>query len=263
MQNYRASTTIASESTKSSRRAMPARRTLSRSTKNHVTRDIKVENIVEDLMVLFAHLGLDGGSIFNFANNVRRSNGAPKQTLARLAAISDLLTTWHQDPSFLDSCGDPAPLTLNGRRHSFRQIAKTVLPNVPATQLLRELVRLRAVRVDQDGKVHVKMRTLSIYEDKRLAALHTLSSLHGFINTLRHNLESAPANSAQLFHRVARNCDFDRQKIPQLKIWLRRHGQSLLESVDIWMVNQSKPRVGARPKKRAQVSVGVYLVVDP
>ncbi len=241
---------------------MRGRRNAFHDAKNSVSRAVKVDNVIEDLIALFARLGLDSGHLLNPASSARRSNRAHSQTLARLAAISDLLTLWHQDPSYLDSSGEPAPLPLNGRRRSFRHIAKTVLPDEPATKLLRELVHLRAVRVDRQGNVRVKMRTLSIYEDKRLAALHTLNSLGGFINTLRHNLESAPANSAQLFHRIARNGDFDLQKIPQLKIWLRRHGQSMLESVDIWMINHSKPQAGKRLKKTAQVSVGIYLAVD-
>jgi hypothetical protein len=133
-----------------------------------------------------------------------------------------------------------------------------------ANQLLRELEHLKAVTVDGRGKVHALVRSINVYEDKRLAALHTLNSLRGFINTLRHNLESAPSNSDQLFHRVAWNGELDAKEIPKLKIWLRRHGQNLLESADSWMSSKSRhrPQYAKRPKGSVQVSVGLYLAVD-
>jgi hypothetical protein len=227
------------------------------STLRHVT----VDDVIEDLLDLFGRLGLDAGHLISRAKDWNQPNRPAWKPLPQLSAIGDLLTLWHQDPGFLDSSGNPIPLKMTGRRGSFREIADRSVPSIPAIQILRELQRLRAVRVDKKGLIHVRTRSLSIYEDKRLAALYTLNSLRGFINTLHHNLESPPANSDQLFHRIAWNGEFDIQKIPQLKIWLRRHGQSLLESVDIWMLSQSNARTVKRPKKVVQASVGLYLAV--
>ncbi len=225
-------------------------------------RAVTVDDVVRDLLALFGRLGLDAGNLINRVKYVHHTRHAMRRSLAQLSAMSDLLTRWHQDPTFLNSTGNPQPLKMSGRRISFRRIAKIAVPSIPPVQLLRDLKRLRAVRVDDEGLIHARMRSLSIYEDKRLAALHTLNSLRGFINTLHHNLGSRPANSHQLFHRIAWNGDFDGRKLPQLKIWLRRHGQSLLESTDTWMMNQSVSRHIKRPKKAVQASVGVYLAVD-
>lgn len=223
---------------------------------------VTVDDVIKDLMALFGRLGLDAGHVIKRVKYIHRANRTNGQPITQLSGLSDLLTLWHQNPSFLDPAGNPAPMRMDGRRNSFRKIASIAVPNAPVTRLLRELVRLRAVRVDKEGIIHVRMRSLSIYEDKRLAALHTLNSLRGFINTLHHNLDSPPANSDQLFHRIAWSGEFDKRKIPQLKIWLRRHGQSLLESVDLWMMNQSNARNGKRPRKGVQASVGLYLSVD-
>ncbi|MGA2776823.1 MAG: DUF6502 family protein [Steroidobacteraceae bacterium] len=229
-------------------------------------RAVTVDDVVRDLLALFGSLGLDAGHLINRVNYVdhtrRGWRQSSRESLAQLSTMSDLLSLWHQDPSFVDSAGNPLPLKMSGRGISFRRIAAIAVPGIPAPQLLGELKRLRAVRVDSKGLIHARMRALSIYEDKRLAALHTLNSLRGFINTLHHNLGSPPANSDQLFHRIAWNGDFDRRKLPELKIWLRRHGQNLLESVDIWMMSQAASRPAKRAKKAVQASVGLYLSVD-
>jgi uncharacterized protein DUF6502 len=225
-------------------------------------RYVTVDDVIKELLDLFERLGLDAGHLINRVRAMDISGRPMRRPHPQVSAISDLLTLWHQDPSFLNSAGNPKPVKMSGRRGSFREIAEKSVPNMPPTQLLRELQRLRAVRVDKKGLIHVRMRSLSIYEDKRLAALHTLNLLRGFINTLRHNLESPPSNADQLFHRIAWNGEFDMEKIPRLKIWLRRHGQSVLESADMWMMNQSNVGGLRRPKKRVQASVGLYLAVD-
>jgi hypothetical protein len=108
------------------------------------------------------------------------------------------------------------------------------------------------------------MRSFPAYEDKRLAIQHTLTSLDGFIRTLRHNLDSAPSNSDQLFHRIARCSDFDIKEIPALKIRVKRHGQGFLESFDNWLIRKAstKPKKSSRGQKKANVSIGVYLSVE-
>ncbi len=228
------------------------------------SRDTTVDDVIQDLLSLFKFLGLDSGHL---ATRVRDLGKAPKKSdrpYPHASAIGDLLTMWHEDPDFLDDIGNPKPIKVGGAGQSFRKLAEKSVPNMSANQLLRELEHLKAVTVDGRGKVHALVRSINVYEDKRLAALHTLNSLRGFINTLRHNLESAPSNSDQLFHRVAWNGELDAKEIPKLKIWLRRHGQNLLESADSWMSSKSRhrPQYAKRPKGSVQVSVGLYLAVD-
>jgi len=178
-------------------------------------------------------------------------------------AISDLLTLWHHDVSYLDHSGKPLPLRMRSSHASFRSLAKKAAPSMTAPQMLTELKRLKAVRVDARGQIHVRQRSLQIYNDKRHRVIHTLTSLHGFINTLRHNLNAGSDNSKQLFQRVAWNSDFDATQVPKLKIWVGRYGQALLESADGWMLKNSK-KSGRNSKKSVSltgVSIGVYLSV--
>jgi hypothetical protein len=128
--------------------------------------------------------------------------------------------------------------------------------------LLSELERIGAVTIDTNRYIRVHVRSLPVYEDKHLAIQHTLISLDSFIRTLRHNLNSTPSNSDQLFHRVAWNGDLDDREIPALKIRVKKHGQAFLESCDNWMTRKSESSTSSRKRKRAQVFIGVYLAVD-
>jgi hypothetical protein len=180
------------------------------------------------------------------------------------AAIGELLTAWYEDTQYLDKSGNPLPIRMNGNRTSFAQLANRVVPNLDARWLLSQLERVRAVAIDENRLIHIKMRSLPVYEDKRLATQHTLTSLEGFIRTLRHNLDSAPSNSEQLFHRIAWNGEFSSKDLPKLKIRMKRNGQNFLESCDNWMTHKSKSsaRISKRRNKLLQVSIGVYMSID-
>jgi len=187
---------------------------------------------------------------------------ASRRLYPHIAAIGDLLTSWHQDPNFLDDSGGPLPIKMRGTRRSLRFLAEKSVPNMDLNLLLSELERMGVVAIDSRGFIRVQMRSLPVYEDRRLAIQHTLTSLDSFIKTLRHNLNSPPSNSNQLFHRVARNGAFDVREIPALKIRVKRQAQSFLESSDNWMARRLTARKKNSKTRFAQVTIGVYLSVD-
>jgi Family of unknown function (DUF6502) len=227
-------------------------------------REITVDDVIKDLLDLFGHLGLDPGRLAARVADVDQTAMASRKLYPHASAIGELLTAWHQDPEYLDNLGSPAPIRMRTRLRSFRNLASKTVPNMDPRTLLSELQQIGAVTIDTNGYIRVHMRSLPVYEDKRLAIQHTLVSLDSFIRTLRHNLDSTPSNSDQLFHRVAWNGDLDPREIPTLKIRVKRHGQNFLESCDNWMARRTKPsaKSSRKNKRRAQVFIGVYLAVE-
>jgi hypothetical protein len=227
-------------------------------------REVTVDDVIKDLLDLFAHLGLDAGRLAARVVDLDPVGIASRRLFPHASAIGELLTAWHQDPKYLDELGSPLPIKMHGRNRSFRQLAERTVPNMDPRSLLSELQQIGATSTDAKGFVRVHMRSLSVYMDKHLAIQHTLVSLDSFIRTLRHNLNSTVSNSDQLFHRVAWNGDFDARKIPTLKIRVKRHGQNFLESCDNWMMRGTKTSAAKHKKgrKAVQVFIGVYLAVD-
>jgi hypothetical protein len=225
-------------------------------------RAVTPDDVITVLLELFAQLQIDP---MQFSSRVRSASKGP--LLGRLyshtATIGEILTAWHQNPEYLDSAGSPSAIRVRGRTPSFFGLAKLAAPDIDPALLLRELKALGAITLDRSKRVRVNMRSLPVYMDKEVAIHYTLTSLHNYIRTLQHNLESDPTNSDQLFHRIAWNDSFDRSLVPALKIKLRRQGQSFLESFDNWMVRKAK-LVGDKRKKtkRAQISIGIYLAID-
>jgi len=227
-------------------------------------REVTANEVIENLFNLFEHLGIDIPRPASPSPDATAINNSLHPLYPYASAIGELLTSWHQDPHYLDDLGNPTPIRLRGRRPSFHSLAQHAVPKLNESYLLSELERLGAVSIDRSNFIHVHMRSFPAYEDKRLAIQYTLASLDGFIRTLRHNLDSAPSNSEQLFHRIARCSDFDIREIPALKIRVKRHGQNFLESFDNWLIRKAstKPKKTNRGQKKANVSIGVYLSVE-
>jgi hypothetical protein len=226
-------------------------------------RAVSSDDVIAVLLELFAHLQIDPMQFSSRVKTARKSSLSGR-LYSHTATIGEVLTAWHQNPEYLDSAGNPSPIRVRGRSPSFFGLASLAAPGIDPAALLRELKLLGAITLDRSKRVRVNMRSLPVYMDREVAIHYTLTSLHNYIRTLRHNLESDPTNSDQLFHRIAWNDSFDRSLIPALKIKLRRQGQSFLESFDNWMTRRTKLAGGKKNKKtkRAQISIGIYLAVD-
>jgi Family of unknown function (DUF6502) len=242
----------------------PGSKTLRESSDLLPLREVSVDDVIKQLLDLFDHLGIDASRLASRLSNLEAKALTPRRLYPHIAAIGELLTSWHQNPKYLDAGGNPLPIKMRSRLRSFERLSKSSVPKLSPIRLLTELTRIGAVSVDGTGLIRVQMRSLPVYEDRRLAVQHTLSSLDGFIKTLRHNLKSPPSNSDQLFHRIARSGMFDPKEIPALKIRVKRQGQSFLEACDNWMSRRSHIKTKTRKSKQkaAYVSIGVYLSVD-
>jgi hypothetical protein len=229
-----------------------------------VRREITVDDVIGALLDLFAKLEIDAPHLASRVKAIDRKAMVSHRLRPHFAAIGELLSRWHQDPEYLDKLGNPLPLKIRGSRRSFGSLARTAVPKIGVTRLLSELQGVGAIAIDNNQSIHVRMRSLPVYEDKRLAIEHTLTSLDSFIRTLRHNLDSDPSNADQLFHRIAWNANFDSELIPALKIKVRRQGQNFLESFDNWMMRKAKEnsRQSKRRRKPSQISIGVYMAMS-
>jgi hypothetical protein len=237
---------------------------LRQTTNPTILREVSFDDVIKRMLDLFDQLGLGTSGLTSRFNHLERKALTPRRLYPHIAAVGELLTSWHQNPAFLDNNGNPLPIKMRGRQRSFERLAKSSVPKMSPKGLLSELRRMGAVSVSKTGVITVQMRSLPVYEDRRLAIQHTLSSLDGFLKTLLHNLKSPPSNSDQLFHRIARSGEFDPAEIQALKIRIKRYGQNFLESCDNWMSRRSinAGKKGKSKRKSQYVSIGVYLSVD-
>ena len=223
------------------------------------TKDIS--ELFSSLQKLFSTLGIKDRIRFSSTLKVDKPRKGSRLPSANI--VGNLLTNWHQDVLYLDRFGEPVPLTFDGRPISFRALCRKVAPTIAPRQVLNELIKLRVVQRDPAGLISPTTRSLPMYSDSELATIQTIRALRDFADTLRHNLRTADSARDHLFFRMAWNGELPATKIPRLKIWLKRHGQELLESADNWMADAAR---GSSHRKRnygskAQATIGIYMAL--
>ena len=181
---------------------------------------------------------------------------------AYVTKASLVLSAWHLDDEFLDSKGRPQALSLDGEAPSFPSLVlRCGGSDVPATTLLKELVRAGAVNLRPDGRVEaVKRNYIPHSMDEKLIRLWG-SVLADVATTYVHNLTRSGKVPAR-FERAAVNDHVDVKALPEFRLFLEAEGQAFLERVDAWLIeHQAKP--GESRQNPIRVGVGVYHVQDP
>lgn len=228
---------------------------------NWPTDKTEIANLVSSLQRLFSALDIE--DTIRLVNPSTSESGNKHRALPSATIVGNLLTNWHQDARYLDQFGEPIPLPFDGHRLSFKGLCRKVAPAKSARHVLNEFLRLGVLEWDDQGLIKPTTRSLPMYNDSGLATVHTIRALRDFVDTLDHNLRTANSPRDHLFFRMAWNGDLPTEKIPRLKIWLRRHGQDLLESADNWMADAARRASRTKDKRpsASQATIGIYLAL--
>lgn len=218
--------------------------------------------LLDDLSVLLKALGISAEFHISKVEASDVSKMSEGNRIAYAFGVGEILSRWYRDSYYLDSKGLPKPLKMLGRGASFQKLAKRCLPGESTAEVLSALKRTDAIEIAEDGSIRPLRRTLTVFADRDLAIHHTFVALKGIVNTLKHNLLSHPTSIEQRFHRIAWNGELHSSDIRRLKVWINKHGQNFLESVDDWMKVAPAKHASSRRRGISRACVGVYLDTD-
>ena len=185
---------------------------------------------------------------------------APKAmaALREMDDASHVLTLWFSDPAYLDSAGNPLPLSLRGAGGSLEALARRVDHKLEAREVLNYLSERGALR--RVGKRYVpKDRVLSLRGAGGPDNFRNLRGLLGMLRTLEHN--GQPRRRVPGWFEVfAENPRFPVSARAAFDRRLRRWGTKFLLQLDGDMHRRERAR---RPGERTvRLGVGVYRFED-
>lgn len=174
-----------------------------------------------------------------------------------------VLSTWHQDPDFLDAHGQPLVLSPEGEGASFAELLhRCGAGDVRASTLLKELRDAGALRERADGRLEVLMRD---YIPQSMDA--DLVRLWGTVisdvaMTYLHNLTRRGRVPAR-FERAAMSARVRAQAQAEFRQFLETEGQAFLERVDAWLTaHQARADHPLEQARAIRLGVGVYHIQD-
>ena len=181
-----------------------------------------------------------------------RSRGEPPQN-----RISQILTAWHTDSTFLAADGSPLVLPATGDP-SIATLLKRYAGNLPHVAVLKELEQLELVERTPAGfrvKARQYIRSAADPDLVRQAGV----ALHDHGTTVAHNLHVKRTEPPR-FERMATQLALPRRHVRAFRALLETEGNAFLEKIDAWLTARAARETTRGPVVRT--GVGVYLIHD-
>ena len=166
-----------------------------------------------------------------------------------------LLAAWHDNQRFLATNGDPAVLSIFGRRKSFEQLVSTQGGGIPVRAMLDQLTQIGAVEILSGQRVRVMSR-VPIFKGMTCSAVANIGERAGdLLSTLRHNLRTA---STPLFEGTALAGDVDIGVVPLVRRQVAEQGSAFIDGATS-LFSRSRSKRKRRRKEALQCRVGVTV----
>lgn len=184
----------------------------------------------------------------------------PQSTSAEdsLNHASRVLSGWHLDADFLTPDGQPRVLPATGPSPSFEGLLKRYAGDIPATALVKELLKSGSVERLPDSTYRALRRYYMPQQMDGRAVERSGSVLADLATTVEHNL-SRGAREPSRFEGRAQNRNIDPRHLPAFRAFVEREAQAMLERVDDWLTSHEADAAGAAT---VRLGVGVYAIHD-
>jgi hypothetical protein len=172
-----------------------------------------------------------------------------------------VLTGWLRDPDFQGADGTPRPLPLDGDT-GFAALVKRHSGDMPARAVLDELLRVGAVRRDDDQRIELLTRGY-VPAQSQLAKLEILGGdVADLISTIDHNIEHGASDPR--FQRKVMYHSIPVTALPSFRKLSATRAQALLEQLDRWLLEHDSdiPADGSGPA-RVRVGMGIHYFEEP
>jgi hypothetical protein len=183
-----------------------------------------------------------------------RDASAPEEALNHASRV---LSGWHLDSEFLMPDGSPRVLPEGGEPPSLAALLKRYAGDIPATALVKELLKSGSIERLDDGSYRVLRRYYMPRAMDGQAVERSGSVLADLATTIEHNLSRADREPSR-FEGRAQNRHIDPRHLPAFRAFVEREAQGFLERVDDWLSTHEAPAGVAT----VRLGVGAYTIQE-
>jgi hypothetical protein len=178
-----------------------------------------------------------------------------KAETSEIEAAAHVLTLWFQDPGYLDSTGNPKPLSLRDGERSLEALVRRVDPDLDVERILGYLLRYSVLR--RIGSRYLpRDRALMLHSG---AAHHarSLQTMGAMLSTLEHNNRTRDSTLGW-FERAAVNARVPASARANFDEWLHREGTRMLERIDAKLHGYEQKR--RKGERTVHMGAGIYRI---
>ncbi len=171
-----------------------------------------------------------------------------------------LLSGWHQDREFLDGSGQPRELMVVDGGASFTALARRYAPDVPASAMLKELLRVGAVVELPAGQLRAVRRFYQPTPFDPQWFLNAGSVYADLGVNINHNLAVVSSGEPTRFLGRATDSSIDAAAVAEFQVFLEQEGQQFLERVDAWLGVHRRTGPPADGRRAVRLGVGLFMI---
>ena len=168
-----------------------------------------------------------------------------------------VISGWVRDTRYTSASGGPVPLVIEGGTPSFSELVKHFSGDVPVRAILDELLRVGAVELLTDGRLHLLTHAYlpGTEESGKLGILGT--DVSDLIQTIDHNLQTKVGEG--FFQRKVSYNNLPQEILEEFRNLSHTDAQRFLEQMDRWLSGHDRdtnPTIPGTGTKRA--GIGIY-----
>jgi len=202
--------------------------------------------------------GIPRGEVAEILRRPEEYRVEPERGVQRAERV---LQGWWKDADYCDNDGAPSKLPLRGPRRSFAALVKRYAGDPRVLTLLKELLRVKAVRRLPDGKLEVLSRTFATARWDSAGIEMVGDRVRDLLDTLVHNLKHP---SSPRYARFVVNSQVDPRFVPLLLRDITHQSEVL---ADTFQDALNDPERIVRPARSAQdahrISIGIFVTEEP
>jgi len=210
--------------------------------------------------------GLSRREVGRLRSEIRKE---PRDT--NLTRVGRLIAGWNQDPDFTGPYGLPLALAFEADSDrsapSFRELVRRHCGDMPAEEMLQELLRTGLAKREESGLIRNTGRTY-IPSQMDPAAVERLGKVVARLaDTLEFNNRSGSTGQTRFERDVVTDVGLTADQYKQFDRYVREKCQELLETIDNWLANQEGrideyKSTDHTPRPLLHTGIGVYHFLD-
>lgn len=201
--------------------------------------------------------GIPRGEVAEILRRPEEYRAEPERGVQRAERV---LQGWWKDADYCDTYGAPLKLPLRGPRRSFATLVKRYAGDPRVVTLLKELLRVKAVRRLPDGRLEVLSRTFATARWDNTGIAMVGERVRDLLDTLVYNLRHP---SRPRYARFVVNAEVNPNYVPLL---LRDMTQQADVLADSFQDALNDPERIIRPTRSAQdahrISIGIFVMEE-
>jgi hypothetical protein len=189
---------------------------------------------------------------------LRQGNVDRLQQSAQASLSAQLFALWTGSPAFLDASGQPKPLQRLGggkKGPSFEALVTSVSKDIRPRAMLDEWLRIGAVELDLDDRVHLNQEAFIPKKGFDEKAFYFGHNMHDHMAAVAHNLTDG---TPPFLDRCAYYGQLSKTSVEELAAAARKAGMQALQGVNRRAL-ELKAADGGDPESTRRITFGVYF----